>query len=281
MGRKFGVIGGDRRQAELAALLAADGQAVLTYGLGRWDTAWEEPVQKAAAAEIVILPLPLCRQQRLNCGGGPEMEQVWRWFRPGQVLLAGKIPPEELQAARDIGLDLTDYFLREELTVANAAITAEGAVQTAMTELPVTLWGTECLVLGCGRIGKLLAQRLTGLGARVTVTARKPKDLAWIRAWGWRGLRTDRLDGELASVQVVFNTVPALILEEALLRQLPPSALCVDLASAPGVDFAAAEYIGLHTVQAGALPGKTAPRTAALALRNTVYQILEERGDPV
>ena len=34
MNKTFGVIGGDRRQAELVRLLAADGHTVLTYGVG-------------------------------------------------------------------------------------------------------------------------------------------------------------------------------------------------------------------------------------------------------
>ena len=36
MKKTFGVIGGDRRQAELARLIARDGATVLTYGLERW-----------------------------------------------------------------------------------------------------------------------------------------------------------------------------------------------------------------------------------------------------
>ena len=74
-------------------------------------------------------------------------------------------------------MKLEDYFLREELTVANAAATAEAAIQVAMEHLDRTLLGMDCLVVGFGRIGKLLSSRLHGLGGRVTATARKPGDL--------------------------------------------------------------------------------------------------------
>jgi len=163
----------------------------------------------------------------------------------------------------------------------NAVPTAEGAIQIALEQMPVTLWGANCLLLGCGRIAKLLAQRLQGLGAQVCIAARKYGDRAWAEASGWQALPIDQLNGRLRDVQVVFNTVPSLILERSLLAQLPKDCLCIDLASRPGLDFEAARELGLHCVWARGLPGKVAPVTAAAAIRNTLYHILEERGEPV
>ena len=39
-----------------------------------------------------------------------------------------------------------------------------------------TLHGSRCLIIGYGRIGRLLADRLLSLGAEVTVSARKYGD---------------------------------------------------------------------------------------------------------
>ena len=61
MNNTFGIIGGDRRQAELAGLLEADGNRVYTYGLERWKPAGQQSLDQAASAHTVILPLPLCR----------------------------------------------------------------------------------------------------------------------------------------------------------------------------------------------------------------------------
>ena len=54
MNKIFGVIGGDRRQAELAQLLAGDGHAVRTYGLDRWKGIGPDTLDRAAAADVVI-----------------------------------------------------------------------------------------------------------------------------------------------------------------------------------------------------------------------------------
>lgn len=283
MNRSFGVIGGDRRQAELARLLAADGNTVCTYGLDRWKPGGEGSLDHAALADTVILPLPLCKGDGvLNCEEGPvPTTDLFRRLHPGQMILAGQVKPQQRQEAAVCGLTLEDYFLREELTVANAAATAEAAIQVAMEQLDRTLLGMPCLVLGFGRIGKLLSHRLHGLGAQVTATARKPEDLAWIRAFGWRPLETGALDGKLGAFGAVFSTIPSPVLGAPLLAQLPKDCLCVDLASVQGIDLAAAERLGLPHVWARSLPGRMVPRTAAAVIRDAVYYILEERGGPV
>lgn len=278
MKMRFGVIGGDRRQAELARLLELDGHQVSTYGLQRWKAPNPVGLETVLETEIVILPLPLCRGEGvLNCEEGPvPTMELFRRLRPGQRVLAGQVQPEQRREALACGIVPEDYFLREELTVANAAATAEAAIQVAMEHLDRSLLGMECLVLGYGRIGKLLSHRLRGLGAGVTVTARKPEDLAWIRAYGLRAMKTSELDGKLSAFGTVFNTVPSLVLKEALLSQLPESCLCVDLASVPGIDFAAAEEMGLSCVWARSLPGRLLPCTAAEVIRDAVYYILLE-----
>ena len=184
--------------------------------------------------------------------------------------------PQQREEASRFGLVLEDYFLREELIVANAAATAEAAVRVAMERMERSLLGMECLVIGFGRIGKLLSHRLAGMGANVTATARKPEDLAWIRAYGLHAENTGMLDGKLGTYELVFNTVPHPVLGGELLLQLQKGCLCVELASKQGIDLAAADKLGLPNLWARSLPGRFLPCTAAEAIRNTVYHILSE-----
>ena len=275
MNKTFGVIGGDRRQAELARLLAGDGHSVRTYGLDRWKPPGADTLDHAAAADVVILPLPLCRGDGvLNCEeGAVPTADLFRRLHPRQRILAGQVRPQQRQEAEALGLTVEDYFLREELAVSNAAATAEGAVQTAMERLDRTLLGMDCLVLGFGRIGKLLSCRLHGLGARVTATARRPEDLAWIRAYGYGALETGKLAGRLRTYGAVFNTVPSPVLTAPLLAELPKDCLLMDLASVRGIE---AVEGGPEVLWARSLPGRLTPRSAAAAIRDAVYYILLE-----
>lgn len=281
---RFGVIGGDRRQAELAQLLEKDGFEVGVYGV-QARANLIRPFEDTVNADVVVLPLPLCKGEGvLNCEMMPvPTRELFRYFRPQQVVLAGQIRPAQIQEAAECGLRLRDYFLREELTVANAAITAEGAIQVAMEQMSKTLLGAKCLVLGFGRIGKLLSHRLRGIGAVVSATARKPEDLAWIRAYGFEALCTGELDGKLSDCDVIFNTIPAPVLDMKKLKQVKPDCVCIDLASMDGIDAAAAEQYGITCVRARSLPGRLAPETAAGVIRDTIYYMLsqEERGEPI
>ena len=280
--RAFGVIGGDRRQAELAKLLAAEGNPVRTYGLDRWLPGGETCPERAAEADVVILPLPLCKEEGiLNCAEcSVSTRELFACMRGCQLALAGQVKPAQQREAEECGVVLRDYFLREELTVANAAATAEAAVRVAGAALDCTWRGIPCLVLGFGRIGKLLSHHLCGVGADVTAAARKLEDLAWIRAYGYRDLRIDRLRGHLERFRVVFNTVPAPVLTEVLLAQLPKGCLCLDLASERGIDPVGAAKRGIPLLWERGLPGRIVPRTAAEAILQTMYaMILEERSD--
>ena len=277
MARCFGIIGGDRRQAELARLLEEDGAEVCTYGLREWRAPRADSLEKAVMADVILLPMPLCQRGILNCRESSiETRELFRYLNPKQRIFAGRIDEQQWLEAEQYGLNMEDYFSREELVVANAAATAEAAILVAMEHLDETLLGMECLVLGFGRIGKLLCHRLAGMGAKVTATARKREDLAWIRAYDFCAEDTLKLNGKLEKFGLVFNTVPAPVLDTALLAQLKPGCLCIDLASRQGIDPAAAEKLGLPNLWATALPGRMVPRAAARAIRDTVYYMLSE-----
>lgn len=286
--RTFAVVGGDMRQAHLAELLAADGHTVHAYALEKYT--FSPAVIRAfdfqeltSRIDCVILPLPIAGEAgTLNTPLSLNtylLEEIFNLFPTGQTVVAGKVDHELFARAGHNGVRLYDYLEREEFSVANAIPSAEGAIQLAMEELPITLHGAETLVLGFGRIGKLLARYLQCFGAQVTVTARKYGDLAWIEAFGYHAVATQDISGTLHEYDLIFNTIPHEILTEARLAELKESCLCIDLASKPGgIDFAAAKKLGVHAIWELSLPGKVAPVTAGKIMKQTVYNIMNEWG---
>lgn len=271
------VVGGDRRQVYLAGLLREDGQTVHTVGLGEK----ERSLADLALAHCVILPLPvLGKNGRIHTPLSQEkidLSQVLDHMRPGQVLCGGMVSPEVREAGERAGLQVFDYYAREECMVANAVPTAEGAVQVAMEQMPFTLHSARVLVLGFGRVGKLTAHRMRALGARVTVAAADYGDLAWAAAYNYESIRLEELACELGGFQLIVNTIPAQVLDARRLAWVDPAVFILDLASAPGgVDLIRGEELGLHILQAPGLPGRTAPVTAAAAIRDSIYHILWE-----
>ena len=132
---------------------------------------------------------------------------------------------------------------------------------------------------GFGRVGKALSQRLAGLGARVSVSARSWADLALAESCGYRAEQTEHLAGWLCGYDLVVNTVPAPVLGLTELSDLKPGCLVIDLASKPGgVDFGAAARLGVKVIWALSLPGKVAPVTAGECIQTTIYNIMRELG---
>ncbi len=277
------ILGGDLRQVCLARLLSEDGWMVTTWGLEKGGGDGGAPLDQALEGDILLLPMPVCRNGMLHLpltDTELEAERLWARLRYDQLLLGGMSGDLSRRLMADYGLTLLDYYDREETQVANAVPTAEGALQLAMESTDRTLHGSRCLIIGYGRIGRLLADRLLALGAEVTVSARKYGDLAWIEAWGCRGVQTGALTGQLDRFDLIFNTAPALILDGTRLRETREDCVIIDLASAPGgVDLEAAKRLSRQAISAPGLPGKVAPRTAAAAIRDSVYHILEERGE--
>lgn len=276
------VLGGDLRQNKLAQALAEDEHSVHAYALGDAgpDVRQEGALTGVELADCVILPLPVGDATLLNAPLSAEpvaLKDVFAALRPGQVICGGMVDSATQVLAESFGLTLRDYFAREELAVINAVPTAEGAIQLAMEELPITLWGSRALVVGFGRLGRALAPRLAALGAQVSVSARKYADLAWAETQGFGTERTGELAGWLCSYDVVFNTVPHRVLNRAELADLKPGCLVIDLASRPGgVDLSAAGELGVKVIWALSLPGRVAPVTAGRAIQTAVYHILLE-----
>jgi len=285
---KFAVIGGDMRQAKLAELLYADGHQVSTFAIDEIENLSgvhraECPEQAIEDAGCVVLPLPIISAPGvLNAPLGRDthgLEGIFSALRSDQMITGGRIDSSTYDMARGLGLSISDYYAREELMVSNATATAEGAIKIAMDETPTTLLGSKCLVIGFGRIGKILAHRLKGMGAVVTASGHTYTDEAWILAYGYNALDTGLLEGHLRSFDIIFNTVPARILNKARLKEVRGNSLLIDLSSKPGgMDFITAGNLGLKAIWALSLPGKVAPVTSGIVIKNTIYNMLREQG---
>ena len=282
----FALCGGDGRQARLAGLLLADGHKVRTWALERAELPdGARPCQSAAealeGADCLLLPMPVsARSGLLNAPLSDSshcLGEVFAAAAPGMLVCGGMPGAAAHAVAEGRGLKLRDYGAREELLTTNAVATAEGAIGVLLGETERTLWRSRVLVTGWGRVARALAPRLAALGAGVCVCARSPGARAWIAAEGLEALGLPELQDALPGCGIVINTVPAPMLTAARVAGMKPDALILDLASAPGgTDFEAARAFGIRALTAPGLPGKWSPQTAAEAVRDAVYNILED-----
>lgn len=285
---KYTVIGGDLRNVKLAEAIFSDGNQVNLFGFENagFESILDEIEDLDAAiddSQIVIGPLPCTNDNDiLNTPFHKEkiyINEVFKKMKKNQLFIAGRIIDKVNQMAKAYNVYTIDILEREEMAVLNCIPTAEGAIQIAMEELPITLNGSKTLVLGYGRLGKVLARMLSGIGAEVYVEARKYSDMAWLKAYGINSVYINELDKFLPSMDVIFNTIPSRILDSERLDKIGKDCLVMDLASKPGgVDFERAKVLGIKVIWALSLPGKVAPVTAANYMKQTIYNIIEELG---
>lgn len=281
----FAVIGGDLRSAYLAGLLAVDGYKVITSGFDSTDlppcvTGCTNPAQAVTLADCVILPLPVTTDgATINAPFSRiriSLDQVLNALQSKQSLVGGQVSDTVRREVEARGFQIHDYYKREELAVLNAVPTAEGAIQLAMEELPVTISGAHCLITGYGRVGRVLSRLLIALGAHVTVAARKFSDLAWASTQGCDTIELLHLR-QAGDFDVIFNTIPTMIFDRDALKALDKNTLVIDLASRPGgVDFNAAADMQIKTIWALSLPGRVAPKSAGLIIKNTILNMMKE-----
>lgn len=271
------VIGGDLRQITVAGLLAKEGFTVRSAGLS--DEVFTASVLKDA--DIIILPIPVSSDNvYVNAPLSKTripLTAVLDNVPPGCIVFGARITSEIERELKKRNLAFFDYYTREELIIKNAVPTAEGAIEIALSEMPVTLFGSNVLIIGYGRVGKALAERMSALGAYVSVSARKYSDFAWINERGLNAVHTNELANIADRYDLIVNTVPAMVLTHNVLEKVRPDALIIDLASKPGgVDFNSAKLLGRNVIWALSLPGKSAPVTSGKIIKETIMNILAE-----
>ena len=287
--RKIGIIGGDERQLVCAKELACLGFECAMYGFDLCREPYDfatrcRTVDDAVnASAVVLLPLPVSADGvTLNMPLSTDcitLKELFSKFEKDQLIALGKADDKLKSLAKKRECVICDYYDREELQIANAVPTAEGALALAIEEMPITLLNAKALVIGYGRIGKVLCHLLNALHADVTAAARKFSDFAWINSNGYHPVHIRELPTAVTQADVIFNTVPHLVLGREILQGIHRDTLVIDLASKPGgVDFDAAKELGVNVIWALSLPGKTAPVSAGKIICDSVVNLMKEKG---
>lgn len=285
MFKSISVIGGDLRQLTLAREMSNDGYEVYVTGFDR-DIKTDSinitnDFNILMDSDIIILPVPVTFDNvTVNmpyADSAINIEELAEKINRTSIVFGGKIPKALCDKLDMRGIMYRDYMLRDELAARNAIPTAEGAIEIAISETPFTIHGSRCLVFGYGKVGKMLAKTLKDLGADTYVEARKYADLALIEGHSYHPLTMNEAKSRIGEFDIIFNTVPAMVMDSEVLSRVNKDSLIIDLASKPGgIDFGEAKALGLRVIWALSLPGRVAPITAGIIIKDTIKNILSE-----
>ena len=187
-------------------------------------------------------------------------------------IIAGKIP-KEVANKESIDILKNEYF-----TIKNTVPTAEGAIAKAIELTDINIDKANIMVLGFGRVGKTLCYKLKNLGANVYAEARKERDLAWIDVFGYNAIPLEKINENICKMDIIFNTIPELILDKSKLILMNEKTLIIDLASKPGgTDFESANKMGIKAILYSGIPGKIASEYEAELIKEVIYKEIKRK----
>ncbi len=273
-------IGGDMRYAHLTRL--ADDRNLDIHCIGLENSPFPLPhtdLHAVSRADAVILPNPWRSGMSLPLAAQKiTLNDIFSLLRPDALVL---LSDTACIPALSDHIKWIDLSQDEQYILSNAHLTAEGALSIAMKHDASALMGSVCLVIGYGRIARRLAQLLHVMGAEVHAAARREEVRRQIKSDGIHAHSLDNLSSVLPNAHFIFSTPPASVLDSALLRQISPDALLMDLASPPfGFDLTQARTLGLCASRENGLPGRYAPRSAGAILLEAVLRTVEKYTDP-
>ena len=287
--KNISIIGGDMRIIRLAQEFCFDGYKVYTYGLEKSvDIQGEKSIYMCKNIEevlnlsdIIISSIPFSKDGvTLNAPFAEKEIKILELLNENKtsdekILIAGSIS-ENLREKISDSFKVIDLMNSEKLTILNTIATAEGALDIAIQNTERNLCGSNILILGFGRVAKVVAKKFKALDANITCSARKEEDFAWMETFGYNKMNINYLDERLKDFDIIINTVPQTIINKKELEFMKKDVTIIDLASKPGgIDFNEAKKQNKKCIWALALPGKIAPKSSADFIKQEIYKIIK------
>ncbi len=232
-----------------------------------------EDIPENIDADYIIFPIPTVKNGCLN------IENATNDLRPETIMKKAKNYAQAITCNYKMPqYNYTDINDRDDFAYLNAVPTAEGAIHLATNFSDQTLFDQKIIILGFGRVGKILANRLRSLNCSITIGARSIKDLYYAKALGFDTVELRNLENDIHRFDIIFQTIPAKILNSKVLNAANKNSMIIELSSKmQGTDLEAAVKAGLNVIDGTGLPEKIAPITAGHIWAETVLQIVNEQ----
>jgi dipicolinate synthase subunit A len=283
---EIAIVGGDRREQEIARLAAATGARVRAFGIPWPDqgipgvTLASDAGGALAGAHIALFPIPgsaangalfapQCPMPII-----PDRALLGGMRKAGHIILGWADANLKAHCA-DLGITLHEYESDTRLMLMRGPAIVEGLLKVIIENTDITIHKSRVCIVGQGTIGFLVTRCMLALGAHTHVAARNAVQRAAAHAGGAESHTLDELEALAPTLDTIVSTVPAAVVGRNVLSRLPAHALLVDLAAPPGgIDRDAARELGLKFVWARGM-GMRAPKTVGASQWEGIRQRIE------
>ncbi len=256
------IIGGDKRSITAYNELKKQGFNVETKGLFNGDKG------EVSDCDVILLPVPTSKDKKtVFCPLTDEiipLSHIAKQAEKRLIISCGYNIPCENQV---------DILTLDGYAYLNAVPTAEGAIAFAIDKTPFTLWKANVLIIGFGRVAKILCSRLKAFGCNITVSARKDRDFSLLNALNTDYISTSDIGKKIQNYDIIFNTVDVKLFENT---EILNGKYLIDLSTKGCLDFNAAGNTDINAFKLPGIPGKTSPETAGKILAMTAVKLIKE-----
>ena len=262
------VFGGDMRSVYITERFINDGKSVLLLN----DNDISSDMLLNISCGFFILPVVPADKSGKIYKTQCRLSEVLGKVQANKVILSSP-GEDEINLLKSRNIKYVDLLKDTYFKQLNAELTGEAAFIVLRDKIGCVPYFKNILVIGSGECASSIARIMSSYGANITVAARNKEALKTFDYCST--LYIDDLKNAVRDKDVIFNTVPALMISRDLLSGISKKTVIIDIASFPGgVDFVAAEEMGIDAELYPGLPGKYFPLSAGEAVYKAINRIM-------
>lgn len=280
------ILGGDLRNCYTAEYLYSRGWQVQCYhtlafpfssGIRLADCL----SQAFGHSDLILAPTPLSKDGKCLFQAGTAVpacpfRELLEALAPEHKLVVFTLPKELYSKITEKGCQILSLAQSLEFTKENALLTAEGLLAEVLRCTPFSLSCSNVLILGYGHCGTAISRLFRPLCQKIYVVEENIEKQKQAKHDGLYPISTKEFKQVLPQCQILINTIPAPVLEPAVLQLLHSCCHIFDIASAPfGFPADITEKCLLPYYRIPGIPGRFSPITAGEAIGRTIERMTE------
>lgn len=229
----------------------------------------------------MLLPTPLTKDgvhlfQADGQAPPCRLEEIWESVTPKQAVAAHSLAKEQAALLERKGCKLFQFGQMPVFARENASLTAEGLLSELIRYTPFSLSSARALLLGYGCCGSAIGTLLHPICRSIYVLEQDLEKQSLAEKKGICPIQKEDFSTVLPHCSLVINTIPAAVLEQEWIQELPGSCHIFDIASSPfGFPEHLTEDFLLPYFRLPGLPGRFSPESSGQAIGKMIERITD------
>ncbi len=161
------------------------------------------------------------------------------------------------------------------ISILNSVPTAEGIIFYLIKNLNQTISKSNILIIGYGRCGKTLADKLKKLDANVFINTLKKSDYAIALKNKFKLIYDLNFDFMQKKIDAVINTAPTKTISDQILKAMPKNILLFDITNY-GFDLNLAKERNISSDRILSIPSKFASKTSGEIIGKYIFKKVKQ-----